>query len=56
MAIAVETSATMSVLSAAERISSFEASETYHLVEKPDQTVGRPPSLKESATSTAIGR
>ena len=55
VAIRVETSATISVFSAAERISWFEASETYHLVEKPDQTVGRPPSLKESATSTPIG-
>ena len=53
--MAVETRATMRVLSAAERISAFEASETYHFVEKPDHTVGRPPSLKESATSTAIG-
>ena len=55
VAIAVETSATISVLSAADRISLFEASEPYHFSEKPDQTVGSPPSLKDSATSTAIG-
>ena len=55
VAIAVETSATISVLSAADRIAELAASETYHFSEKPDHAVGSPPSLKDSATSTAIG-
>ena len=55
VAMAVETSATISVLRAAERIAAFPASEAYHFSEKPDQTVGSPPWLKDSATSTAIG-
>ena len=53
--MAVETSATISVLSAADRIAELWASETYHFSEKPDHAVGSPPSLKDSATSTAIG-
>ena len=55
VAMTVEATATISVLSAADNMSWLEASDTYHLVEKPDQTVGSPPSLKDSATSTAIG-
>ena len=55
VAMTVEATATISVFSAADNMSWLDASDTYHLVEKPDQTVGRPPSLKESATSTAIG-
>ena len=55
VAIAVDTSATTSVFSAADRISLLEASDTYHFNEKPDHIVGNPPSLNDSATSTAIG-
>ena len=54
--MAVETSATISVLSAADRISPVGGERARTIsCEKPDHTVGSPPSLKDSATSTAIG-
>jgi len=56
VAISVAKSATTSVFQAACRISWLPISARYQRVEKPDHDVGRPLSLKESSTSTAIGR
>jgi hypothetical protein len=52
----VAASATPSVATAASLISSFRTSSPYHFVEKPPHEVGRPDSLNDSPTSTAIGR
>lgn len=54
--IAVAKTATIRVFQAARKMSVLASNAPYQRVEKPDQVVGRPLSLKESSTSTAIGR
>ncbi|MNF14599.1 hypothetical protein D3C80_2168720 [compost metagenome] len=54
-AIKVADSATIRVLSAAERIAELLASDTYHLNDTPPQAVGSPDLLNDSRISTRIG-